>query len=209
MSTEAWEIVKEIGVEDIEIQLALQCAPLITGLKISNLFRIQKEQYKKLLDILQNSGIEICPLGMIEDKITVLLYRERALEAFLSGEQVRRLLKQFGYSGMELKKILLTFRMHYQNYLKNKTSFPHEMGLLLGYPPEDVEGFVLHKGKQFLCMGDWKVYKNPAAKQRLFQKYDDTRENLVQLLSHGITMEQIIDICDGRMPRNIKNYNCI
>ena len=155
MSTEAWEIVKEIGVEDIEIQLALQCAPLITGLKISNLFRIQKEQYKKLLDIIQDSGIEICPLGMIEDKITVLLYRERALEAFLSGEQVRRLLKQF------------------------------------------------------LCMGDWKVYKNPAAKQRLFQKYDDTRENLVQLLSHGITMEQIIDICDGRMPRNIKNYNCI
>lgn len=209
MSTETWEIIKEIGVENVEVQLALQCAPLITGLKISNLFRIQSEQYETLLGIIQDSGIEIYPLGIIEDKITVLLYRKKALEAFLSGEQVWELLKRSGYASRELRKILLTFRIHYQNYLKKKTAFPHEIGLLLGYPPEDVEGFIRHKGKKFLCMGEWKVYKNPKAKQELFRKYDDTRENLVQLLSHGISMEQIIDICDGRMPRNIKKYEDI
>ena len=104
------------------------------------------------------------------------------------------MLKEFGYSCTSLKEILVTFRKHYQEYLQKKCPFPHEIGFLLGYPPEDVEGFIRNNGQKFLCVGEWKVYENSKAKQKLFQKYDYTRENLIQLLSCGIRMDQIVSI---------------
>lgn len=46
MSQEIYEIVKGMDLENIETQLALQCAPLITGLKVSNLLIISKVMRK-------------------------------------------------------------------------------------------------------------------------------------------------------------------
>lgn len=45
MSQETWEILCEMEADDVELQLALQCAPLITGLKISNLLTISRRLY--------------------------------------------------------------------------------------------------------------------------------------------------------------------
>ena len=185
---------QESGIKNVEIQLALQCAPLIAGLKISNLFQISIEDYIQVLKILKNSRIMIYPLGVKGNTIALLLYRKRSLEGYLNQEKVKELLKEFGYSCTSLKEILVTFRKHYQKYLQKKCPFPHEIGFLLGYPPEDVEGFIRNNGQKFLCVGEWKVYENSKAKQKLFQKYDYTRENLIQLLSCGIRMDQIVSI---------------
>ena len=40
MSHEVFAIVQGMDLKNIETQLALQCAPLITGLKISNLLNV-------------------------------------------------------------------------------------------------------------------------------------------------------------------------
>ena len=136
----------------------------------------------------------IYPLGVKGNTIALLLYRKRSLEGYLDQEKVKELLKEFGYSCTSIKEILVTFRKHYQEYLQKKCPFPHEIGFLLGYPPEDVEGFIRNNGQKFLCVGEWKVYENSKAKQKLFQKYDYTRENLIQLLSCGIRMDQIVSI---------------
>lgn len=36
--------------------------------------------------------------------------------------------------------------------------FPHEVGFFLGYPAEDVVGFIRNKGQNFKFCGRWKVY---------------------------------------------------
>ena len=59
----------------------------------------------------------------------------------------------------------------------------------------DVEGFIRHQGKNSLCTGYWKVYADKEGKQRLFEKYEYARENLIQLLHYGLKMTEIIDIC--------------
>ena len=110
MSRETWEIVQESGIKNVEIQLALQCAPLIAGLKISNLFQISIEDYIQVLKILKNSRIMIYPLGVKGNTIALLLYRKRSLEGYLDQEKVKELLKEFGYSCTSLKEILVTFR---------------------------------------------------------------------------------------------------
>ena len=42
--------------------------------------------------------------------------------------------------------------------LSGSCAFPHEIGLFLGYPFEDVMGFIENKGENYLCSGCWKVY---------------------------------------------------
>ena len=70
--------------------------------------------------------------------------------------------------------------------------FPHEMGILLGYPVEDVEGFILHKGGSYLCNGYWKVYYNVSQKQRTFRWYSFAEHHLLCLLKEGRSIPEII-----------------
>lgn len=42
MSKEAIEMIRKMDMEQVENQFVLQCAPLIAGLKMSNLFIIRK-----------------------------------------------------------------------------------------------------------------------------------------------------------------------
>ena len=66
--------------------------------------------------------------------------------------------------------------------------FPHEVGLFLGYPVEDVIGFIENKGKNCLCCGCWKCYSNACAAQKAFDKFRkmcirDRLRNIVFLTS--------------------------
>lgn len=49
--------------------------------------------------------------------------------------------------------------------------FPHEVGLFLSYPPEDVKGFIDHRANDFKCAGLWKVYGDEEKVRSLFEKY--------------------------------------
>ena len=61
MSKEAIEMIRKMDMEQVENQFVLQCAPLIAGLKMSNLFIIRKNHLRRLCALLQNSGIR-CPV---------------------------------------------------------------------------------------------------------------------------------------------------
>ena len=193
---------------EIELQMAFQCAPLITGIKESNLLNIGQSHYQRMLQILKGSELSAYPLGINAGRITVFLYHEKRLREFLSDGRVTELLHKIGYAGTDLKEILPVFRARYQKYLKDKQTFPHEMGLLLGYPPEDVEGFIRNQGKNYLYSGYWKVYDKPHEKIRLFEKYEHSREKLIQLLSYGMKIEEIIAVCSNAEIWQLVDCDC-
>ena len=194
MSQEIYEIVKGMDLENIETQLALQCAPLITGLKVSNLLIISKGNEEVVKRILNRTGISYYRLIQTRTKTTFLLFRRNELEEFLADENVRNVLMKAGYKSLQIGKILRTFSLRYEAYMQGDKSFPHEMGLLLGYPVEDVVGFVENNGKNFLYSGYWKVYENQKAKVKLFDKFKVAEETVIHLLSNGLSMSDIIDI---------------
>lgn len=101
---------------------------------------------------------------------------------------------RLGYRDLHLERVLTKFRSRYIRYMQKKQQFPHEMGVLLGYPPEDVEGFIIYEGKNSLCEGYWKVYAEPKKKLRLFAQYDKAREWLLDLLYCGVGMEDIVGV---------------
>ena len=194
MSQEVFELVQGMDLKSIETQIALQCAPLISGLKVSNLLIISAEDEALVRVILRRSGISFFRLLRTGEKVTFLLFRKNPLEAYLKQQEVEAMLAEAGYAELSLGNILSTFQKRYAHYMSAGGRFPHEMGLLLGYPAEDVKGFVENEGKNFLYSGYWKVYADVEEKRRLFQKFENAKETVIQLLSYGVGIKDILDI---------------
>ena len=194
MSQEVFEIVQGMDLENIENQLALQCAPLITGLKVSNMLIVHKDSVASVKNVIRNTGISYVILAETQDKTMLLLYKENELSSYLERKRVRQFLTDMGYESHDLYDVLMVFQGRFRRYQSGKAEFPHEMGILLGYPVEDVQGFIKHKGKNSLYSGYWKVYENLPAKMRLFQKYDMSKETVIQLVSCGVSIIDVIEL---------------
>ena len=69
--------------------------------------------------------------------------------------------------------------------------FPHEVGLFLSYPPEDVKGFIDHRACGFKCAGLWKVYGDEEKARTLFAKYRKCTEIYCALWQSGSRLEQL------------------
>lgn len=70
--------------------------------------------------------------------------------------------------------------------------FPHEIGLFLGYPPADVEGFLRDGGRGCTLNGTWKVYGDPEEAARRFSAFRRCRSALSARLAQGLTLAQIL-----------------
>ena len=72
-----------------------------------------------------------------------------------------------------------------------KDGFPHEIGLFLGYPPEDVQGFIDHRAMDFKCAGLWKVYGDQQRAQALFDRFRRCTQRYCALWQTGLRLEQL------------------
>ena len=192
MNQETLDIVQGTDWKDIEMQIAFHCAPLIAGLKLSNLLMLQNEDLDKGTNILKRAGISYFVVALINGKAAVLLFDRHQLETYLQEEKVWKIFQDMGYQNHAMGKILYAFRQRYERYLLWNQEFPHEMGLLLGYPVEDVKGFILNGGENCLYIGYWKVYGNLAEKMVLFHQFEKARDMLVGLLSNGVTIVEVV-----------------
>jgi hypothetical protein len=207
LSQETWKIVTNQNIDRLEMQMAMQCAPLITGLKVSNLLNIRREDFLSMQEIVKHSQLSWYLLFETEAKITVLLFHRDSLENYLEKRQVREMFKQAGYVNLSLGGVLKEFSIRYREYMETKNDFPHEMGLLLGYPTEDVKGFITHQGDACLCVGYWKVYAHKERKLKIFEGFEKAKERLIQLLSCGVSMKDIIAMCCNHKETNAVQIN--
>ena len=147
MSKETLDLMLSLNRQELEIQIALQCAPLLTGRKISNLLTVDRSFRSAVLGLFRSSAVSCYVLYESADRITFLLYVREKLEAYLRTEKVKKLMLEFGCSGCTLSKILYSVSGRYREHMEGNGDFPHEIGLLLGYPPEDVIGFIENRGQ--------------------------------------------------------------
>ena len=195
MCQEVFQIAMSMDLKSVEMQLALQCAPLITGARISNMLMIDSTDESAMRVILRASGISHFRLAARNEKTAFLLFRRSLLEAYLNNSEALDILKKAGYEDFSFGKILLRFKKHYEAYLNDEhKQFPHEMGLLLGYPIEDVRGFIEHNGCGCLYSGYWKVYRNVPLKKKMFEDFEKAKESVIQLLAEDIDMRLILEI---------------
>ena len=134
MKHKVFQMIRSMDGEDIQLQLAMQCAPLIAGLKMSNLLIIPRESLPALREILEGSDIAHALLLEKGKKATLLLYCRNQLQQYLARPQILDFLRGQGYDDCSLEWFLASLRIRYRNHMEKAGPFPHEMGIALGYP---------------------------------------------------------------------------
>ncbi len=172
-------------------QVALQCAPFLKGLKVSCVISIDREMYGELEEIFKETGIEYRSLSASEEKYLILFYRRSDLESHLSQKHILRLLEEYGYADMRLEDMLDRLTKRVKFLAEKKLGFPHEIGIFLGYPLEDVEGFIKNEGRKYLMIGYWKVYSNPSEAKMIFKLYDQAKDRAVREFLAGKSIREI------------------
>lgn len=208
MSQEVLEMMQRMGLHNVELQIALQCAPLVAKLKVSNLLILPVEDVIKVRQILKYSDVDYKLISVKDKKATMLLYREKELEEYFDNKDIRLLMQFMGYTDFSMNALIARFRKHYVAYQQDAAEFPHEMGFFLGYPLEDVVGFIQNQGKNFLYTGYWKVYADLQEKVSLFQKFELAQEALVQYISDGGTMERLLQNEEDLQQRILSCTGC-
>mgnify|MGYP000886527625 CR=1 FL=1 len=116
-------------------------------------------------------------------RICVLFYNPLILHLTLKQEKTISLLKEYGYSEqMTIDEYLLHLKTRF-----NTTGFPHEIGVFLGIPAEDVLGFITNKGKNYKSYGYWKVYVDPFGAKKIFNRIAEAKSRYTQFLQRGIS----------------------
>ena len=166
-----------------EENLVRQCAPTLAGIKTGTIFPVSFETKAELTTdirdlnrILVPKGLRLLPLCYRENR-TALLYlyrpselrqdlRDRLAEGLLS---VAYLVRRFRESG----------------------EFPHEVGLFISYPPQDVRGFIENHAVNYKCAGLWKVYGDVELAQSLFTKFRKCTDIYCALWRAGSSIDQL------------------
>ncbi len=172
--------------------LVRNCAPTLAGLKTGNLFSCPYTCREELLDSLRQlnrrlgpKGIRAIPLRFSEKKALIYLYRPAKLEKDLSCSLSEELLRQCGYQCRGGNRCLTKLAQR----LRRQEDFPHEIGLFLSYPAEDVRGFL--EQRPCKCTGCWKVYENEETAKKTFAKYRKCTEIYCQQYSKGTNIERL------------------
>lgn len=169
------------------------CAPTLASLKTGNMFnwRCESEaelraEIRKLNRRLRAKGLRVLPLRYRNGTALVYVYRPRQLTADLQNETACALLNACGYPCGNANRCVRSLKAR----LAQEADFPHEIGLFLGYPPEDVQGFIYRKGEE-KWSGSWKVYGDVAAAKKTVARYRKCTDVYLKELAHGRALERL------------------
>ncbi len=157
--------------EDIIIR---HCSPTLAGMKTGNLFScpfVDEDEMRCSVrnwnQILVRKGLRVLTLKFRDNRALVYVYRVSSLSRDLKDGAVCRLLKERGYETEVPERCIVQLIRK----LEGCSEFPHEIGLFLGYPPEDVCGFIENRTEGCKLVGYWKVYDNEEKARTTFAKY--------------------------------------
>lgn len=161
--------------ENISEELVVfHCSPTMAGLKTGSLFNCPAKNgmafVKRIREMNRHlipRGVRIVPLKNMGKSVLVYMYRPDRLQEDLSNSAARQILEERDYPVGEMEKCIVELVRR----LEEGEAFPHEIGLFLGYPPEDVDGFIKNGAEGAKCVGVWKVYGNVETAQHKFAQY--------------------------------------
>ena len=169
------------------------CAPTLAGLKTASLFTVISDSEEKLRqdvaelnDKLNGHRIRALVLGHIRNRVRIYLYRPDRLSEDLHDDLALRILCERGYDPDDLNQCLDTLMQK----LEDNDQFPHEIGLFLGYPPGDVQGFIENL-KPCKFVGAWKVYTDERTARKTFERFQKCRDIYEKQVSNSIPLQRL------------------
>ncbi len=178
----------------LDLLLANHCAPAFWGIKPSSIATYNKDdcedvhdEIEKLNSSLNKKDIYIEILCECEKRAVLMVYRKNVLKKHLNERENKAFLNCYGYT--DLNEI-----DEYLSVLKTRLScndFPHEIGVFLGYPLNDVYSFINHRDKGCILTGEWKVYHDAESAKKTFHIFKTCKKALSEKIERGKTLEEI------------------
>ena len=178
----------------LEKYLIEHCSPTLVSLKTANLVNIPFEDESLLTSSVERinkelQGTGVCLLVLKKSEKCALVYtvRKSKLTSDLQKDGVAEFLMQYGYGSTDVEACLerLKSRLEYTD------KFPHEIGIFLGYPLDDVKGFNDNAGQNSKCTGCWKVYCNECEAIKTFAKFNKCKEIYTELWLGGRSITKL------------------
>ena len=182
----------------LEKSLIEQAAPTLAGIKPASLFPYcadslehafnEIEEWDRRLSV---SGIRIRTLCSCEERnrVLVYVYRNTALKELFSDKETMDFLAGCGYdTGDQSAESMI---MQLTSRIGCVSGMPHEIGVFLGYPLEDVEGFIKNNGKNHSFCGYWKAYGDPEKAMRRYTQLRKCNAVYRKLYSSGRSVMEL------------------
>ncbi len=177
------------------------CSPTLAGLKSGSMFSVTFDSdvemvtaLKEMNGILKEKGLKAIPFKKNETRYLIYIYRPSHLIEELKTPRAEAILKSLGYEVGNLPKCLSELARR----IKDDKDFPHEIGLFLGYPPEDVSGFIDYKcgtgacGGEPKCNGCWRVFGDKETAERKFNQYKKCTRVYSEVYKQGRSLDKLI-----------------
>lgn len=170
------------------------CSPTLAGIKTANIFSVEYENKKSVMadlnrlnSVLSPKGLEAVALSFGRKRALIYIYRPIKLAKDLSDRKAIRILSDNGYKSSAPDECISRLIERF----KEKEEFPHEIGLFLGYPPDDVIGFIENNACNYKLKGLWKVYGDEEKAKILFERYKKCTRLYCEQLKKGKTIKQL------------------
>lgn len=170
------------------------CSPTLAGMKTGSMFTCPYADKKDMCvkmkywnSLLKEKGIRVIPLRYKDGTALIYLYRTSKLSEDLKDGTARQLLKERGYEISVPERCICKLMKR----LVECDEFPHEVGLFLGYPPEDVCGFIENGARNCKCVGCWKVYGDEQEARNTFELYEKCTAAYYEQLANGVSIDRL------------------
>lgn len=173
--------------------LLRHCSPTLAGIKTGSVYNCAGENaeeingfIRRLNGRLKDKGVRVVPLRYGKKGALLYVYRPKRLKRDLIESATSEILGKLGYSGgCENCVACLAKRV------RKCEEFPHEIGLFLSYPPEDVKGFMEKGAAACKCCGCWKVYGDAKESEKIFCKFRNCTDIYLKCYSGGAKLEKL------------------
>ncbi len=211
----------------LERKLVHHCAPTLAALKPASLFICRDDvacglapdafglqnpeafeaafanELSTCRDKLAPYGVRIEVLARRKSGVLLYVYRPVLLRAQLAQPRVASYLRDEGYEPSDLGACIVKLHRRICGTdlaakLSGSCAFPHEIGFFLGYPYDDVVGFIENKGENCLCVGCWKVYSKQRDAEACFCRYKTQTAAYENLYDSGVSIECLAAVDERR-----------
>jgi hypothetical protein len=176
--------------------LACVCSPALCGIKPAAIasfgsvrFLAESKKIAGLNRIFNKDGKFLTAIVRSKNLVLVFVYDRKLLASHILSRKKLQYLASKGYpagSGFEAIVQELLKR------LEGNSEFPHEIGLFLGYPLEDVIGFERYNGTSCKFCGLWKVYGDVGYARRICSLQRECRKLCRKWIEEGNSLPQVI-----------------
>ena len=193
-----------------ESKVVQHCAPTLAGVKPANLFncptlcgaafRHECAEHGAAVAScrakIAQGGVSLAILLQRQTGALVFVYRIDQVARMLAQSLSRSFLAARGYDTSSPHAAIRSLRERMERHecsrgACERCEFPHEVGLFLGYPYDDVMAFIARGGAAATCTGAWQAYSDEQAARDTFECYKRHTRLFVEMFESGTPIEEL------------------